>query len=239
MSAETLLSLDVVGMRNVARIRRVTRQLAERIAAYMGVRSPHAGVLEIHNGSGTPHTAGQRIHLFRTAEGRLDLSQLPHELVHLVAGLSPERLFSEGLAVDVAARVAPRRCWPSFRLTPDEWVVSLRSRGRGLPRIAELMEAFPVLRLERSAAEGRSGIMLAGTAYIVAGSFVHFLRTSLGSSTFWAGYDRGAMWEGLAELATLESAWLGSLPLELDHSATSRLTLSIADSRRQMERISN
>ena len=79
--------------------------------------------------------------------------------------------------------------------------------------------------------------MRAGTAYIVAGSFVHFLRTSLGSSTFWAGYNRGAMWEGFAELATLESAWLESLPLELDHSATSRLTASIADSRRQMDRV--
>lgn len=234
-SAGNDCAITVVGVPQPRRLAGVADGLARRIAADLRRPLAAGAIVEIHDDVGTPFTRGRRVHLFRTASRHIDLRQLPHELVHVVAGLSPQRFLSEGLAVEVASRLSPGRAWPTFWLTPDEWLACLHSRDVDPPPPSELLGVFATLRLEQIAADGSSSIVQAATAYIVAGSFVHFRLQSLERAVFWRGYDAGSLWESPDHLCALESAWRKALPHALDSDGRTRLARSLDESRRQMD----
>lgn len=206
-------------------------QLAARwgleVARALDLPPPTQPQLQVHEAAGISRVEGGVIHLHHTPDGRVDVDRMPHELVHLIAGLSPSRFLSEGLAVHIAAQLPlGEPCWPAFRLAPDLWVTELRRR-RKLPSIAELFRGAQSLRLA-SADPGT-----AWRLYVIAGSFVGRLFQHMPRGDFWEGYGSRAAWPEEGRLVELEAAWLASLPEELDANARTLLAASVTDQRPQ------
>lgn len=203
---------------------------ALRIAALLGQPLPPAARVLVHPGEGIAHAEPGTVHLFRRAAGDVDTDQLPHELVHVIAGPSPSRFLSEGLAVHIAdmSRLGPM-CWPAYRLSPDLWITRLDECGRDLPRLRDAVAAAEGLRLARAVTAGADAIRAAWTIYIMAGSFTGFLMATMPPDAFWRGYRAGACWDDSDTLADLEYVWRGALPRELDAQARADLVASLME----------
>ena len=207
---------------------------AGAVAAHLGRPVPETVGVVLHPSPGVAWTQGTTVHLYQGTDGGVDLGQLPHELVHVVAGMSPSRFLSEGLAVHVAARVglgAP--CWPCYRLAPELWLAHLRRR-RALPALEELIGEAQPLRL-RDGGLGPEARRRAWELYVVAGAFTGFLFETMERTRFWAGYSAGAAWRDGTELVVLRDRWLRWLPAGLDDAAAALLAASLDDSRRELE----
>lgn len=167
--------------------------------------------LKIHDRPGVAHVRGNAIHLFQGLQGGPDLSQLPHELVHLVAGPSPSRFLGEGLAVHVAACAdLAEPCWPSYGAHPDAWVMELAGRRRPEP-LSTVVAGAETVRLGKpnlTRAEFLGGWRL----YLVAGSFTGFLFETLERERFWEGFQKGACWRDDTELEERAREWQAWLP---------------------------
>lgn len=207
---------------------------AAQVAAHLDVPLPDKLHVEVHDHPGTAWTAQGRVHLCRRPSGDVDLGPLPHELVHLLAGCSPSRFVSEGLAVhiDAGLSVGPP-CWPCFHLAPDLWVVNLRRRGHEPPPLQRLVVEAPVVSVSEAASRSRSSVLAAWTLYVVAGSFVRFCWETMERSHFWDGYRAGALWRDLADLGSMEGRWLARLPVQLSPADAEMLLASSAEARRQ------
>lgn len=206
-----------------------------KVARFLERPSPDRTVVIIHDAPGIAWTERDTVHLYRTPSSQVDVDQLPHELVHRVAGLSPSRFLSEGLAVHAAAELnLAGSCWPCYRLRPSLWVTHLRRQGGEVPAVAAVLTAFQTLRL-RDPKPDQTGVGGPWTLYVVAGSFVAFLLDSLPAAAFWAGYRRGACWRSAEELQELERQWRAALPDELDPADRQAVRASLADSVQQHE----
>ncbi len=191
-----------------------------RVAGFLGMAAPVNVHVKVHAGRGVPYVQDDAVHLFRDSAGRADIAQLPHELVHLVAGHSPSRFLAEGLAVHVDASLRlGRPAWPCYLSHPDTWVVDLLSRGQ-LGPLAPMVAEMTDVRLSAGLTPERIG--QAWRLYVVAGSFVAYLLSREGGR-FWAGYRAGRCWDDEAGLAVLESGWLASLPPTMSPEAVASL----------------
>lgn len=235
---------DAPGLSNGAGCEGVT-QTASRwcaaVARLLGLAPPPQATLVVHDGDGIAWAQGSTIHLYRHGDGSVNLEQLPHELVHLVAGPSPSRFVAEGLAVHVAAELGlGPPCWPSYRLAPSLWVAALRRRRPGLPSITTLIAEAESLRL--AAVTAPDALARAWTLYIVAGSFVGHLFTSsvpappTAGEGFWRLYSDSALWRDALGVARLERDWQDRLSTDLGADGRGRLDASLAMARRQYRR---
>lgn len=196
---------------------------SRRVARFLGLTVPANVHVTVRANRGVPYVQDDTIHLFRDATGRADIAQLPHELVHLVAGHSPSRFLAEGLAVHVEASLRlGRPAWPCYVTHPDTWVVNLRSRGEFAP-LASMVVAMADVRLS----EGVTPELIeqAWRLYVAAGSFVAYLLPRQGER-FWTGYRAGRCWDDDAGLALLELDWLASLPPTISPHALASLAAS-------------
>jgi len=213
------------------------RAWCSAVAEILGLEAPKQATIIVHDEPGVARTEGQRIHLYGRPEGGVDVDQLPHELVHLVAGVSPTRFVSEGLAVHVAAELGlGQPCWPSYLLKPTTWVVAQRLRGVEPPTLDELIDRSQSLSVTAAMRVGPKAVEAAWTLYIAAGAFVGHLFESLPRDEFWEGYRRGGFWSDAKHLTTLEQGWLAALPAGLDPGDEALLADSLACSRRQLSR---
>lgn len=205
-----------------------------QVARFLGREPPAEATVRVHPEQGIAWTAGSTVHLYADPSGSVDTSQLPHELAHLVAGPSPTRLLSEGLAVHVAAELAlGTPCWPTYRLRPSLWVAGIRRKGLELTPVATLVHEAEALRLRHLA--GRDALARAWTVYVVAGSFVGDLFASMPAAEFWELYAAGLGGRSEAQVDRLESRWRERLPADLDPPSRALMAASLAESRRQYE----
>lgn len=210
----------------------LVRQWCATVAGFLDLAPPRRLALHVHDRAGVSCVKEGRLHLYQRPTGvaRPDIPQLPHELVHMVAGLSPSRFLSEGLAVFVADRLRlDEPCWPTYRLSPDLWVAETRQH-RALPPLAVLMAEADALSLTRTAGDPAAAAR-AWLIYVTAGSFTGYLYATRQRTRFWSGYATGALWDSPEELAALERDWLRQLPMHLDATARQQLTDSLGDAR--------
>lgn len=228
-------ALEVVGPGTTAGIAVLAEEFHAAVAAFLGLPPRRGASVYVHGEPGISRVLGRVVHLYRGPMGEPDVDQLPHELVHLVAGLSPCRLLSEGLAVHCASRLGlAQPCWPSYRLSPDLWVAGLRTEG-SLPSVSEAVAAIQVMHLSHS--DGTTAVRRAAGLYLVAGSFTGHLFRTMERYKFWAGYRSGACWDGPEHLTALETTWLGELPTGLDTVDRQRLAASLDDARQQLDSV--
>lgn len=203
---------------------------ASTIAVFLGRPVPDRARVEVHRSAGVPHVKATVVHLFEGAEGQVDVTHLPHELVHLVAGPSPSRFLAEGLAVYVDGLLGlGRPGWPCYRLMPDPWVVYLRENTL-LTALTETVGQIQSVKLRGPDSDG-DAVQRAWQLYVVAGSFTGYLLRTLGD-TFWPGYVAGACWQDAQELEQLERAWLSQLCPQLSTEELTSLSASLEDARR-------
>lgn len=188
--------------------------------------------LHVHAKAGVAWAAAPAVHLYQGSDGCVDLTQLPHELVHVIAGASPSRMMSEGLAVHAAATLGlSETCWPCFRLRPDMWMAHARRLNGGLPNTRAMMEEMQVLRLSTLDLRDPEAVKRSWLLYVAAGSFVGYLFDTMDRAAFWASYRGADLAVRSQTLRELERGWQAYLPEKLDSDARALLTASLADAR--------
>lgn len=203
------------------------------VAQFLELAVPEGVGVHVHSTKGVPYVQHNVVHIFLDFEGRPDVAQLPHELVHVVAGHSPSRFLAEGLAVHVDAVLRlGRPAWPCYMANPDLWVVDLRSRAN-LGPLAQMMAETTGVRLSGAVTPER--MERAWRLYVVAGSFVGHMFSRLGPR-FWKCYRAGVCWDSDEELAGFETDWLDALPSALGPDEQSLLIGSREAARRDLRR---
>jgi hypothetical protein len=164
----------------------------------------------LRTGPGLPCAKGNKI-LLPVPEEAADIHDVPaadglaHELVHVLAGHSPNEILNEGLAVEIDSRLRlAGPVWPSYYLAPRRWVAADRTEGRPVS-LGQLL-GTPIASFTTQ--ERKSEIT---RRYVAAASYVGFLLERLGRSRFWSWFDAGTVSSGHADVATSEREWLDSL----------------------------
>lgn len=213
----------------------LARAWAEAVAGFLGRPVPGDAVVQVHAAAGVSGVRDGRLHLYHKpgGPGAPDTAQLPHELVHLIAGVSPSRLLTEGLAVHVAdrLRLGPP-CWPTYRASPEVWVARMHADG-SLPALAELAELAASLSVTRDAGDPAAAGQ-AWQVYVAAGSFVGYLWRTRPAPRFWSAYAAGRAWDDPEQRDAVERAWLAQLPAKLDPAAAQAVASSLQDARREL-----
>lgn len=198
------------------------------IAEHLQVAAPARVAVTVHDERGVAWTSGRTVHLYRAENGAVDAAQLPHELVHAVAGLSPSRLLTEGLAVHVPLQLRlGDPCWPAYDVAPHLWLLELRRRGQRLPDLEDLVRAAQGMRLRDLRLAPGERLLPAWIVYLAAASLVGHLFGTMERSAFWAGYRVGAFWSDRAGLTDVERAWLESIPEAVEAEERVRLLQSL------------
>jgi hypothetical protein len=204
------------------------------VADFLARPLPEHLVLEVRRRPGISEVRGHTMYLPDDASGYVDLTYVPHEMVHVVAGPSPNRFLAEGIAVyaDASLRLG-KPCWPCYRLSPDAWAADVRCRCPATS-VEEAIAQTNALGLDWWAS-GPVEVARAWCLYVTAGSFTGFLFR-LRPESFWEGYARGSCWESSAELAALEQRWREQLPDRLTDRERRLMAASARDARRDLDR---
>ncbi len=203
-----------VAERALSAVRDLCGPWAATIAASLAVQPAAPIVVTVVGGAGVCRTRGTHIVLPLNDDGSGVLAGLAHELVHAVAGQSPNRLFDEGLAVQVDSELRlAGPAWPYYYLSPHRWMEVFREEGWRvtLPELIASGEG-------RSLAEDRSSVRRRAVHYLHAASLCRHLRDALDPDEFWARYRSGRLLPEGGDVGALEREWFLSIehPLMAD-----------------------
>ncbi len=177
-----------------------------RIAAFLSV-APDPVVVTVYGGSGVARTRGSHVVLPVNGDGHGVLAGLAHELVHAVAGRSPDPVLNEGLAVHVDGRLRlAGPAWPFYHLSPHRWMEVFREEGWriSLADLTAMAGARPV-------SEHRDSVRSRAVQYLHAASFTGHLFERLGEAEFWQAFRSGRAMPTGADAASVEEGWLATL----------------------------
>lgn len=215
---------------------RVVQARADRwaaaVGAFLDLDLPAAVVVSLHAGNRLPMTRHAHVRLpvrphASTLAGALTTANagLAHELVHVVAGRSPDPLLNEGLAVyvDSTLRLAGG-VWPFYDLAPHRWVQVFVERGGFVP-LAELLSSA-------NEAGVNDDSPVAGSRrarfYLEAASWTAYLFETLPRARFWENFRAGALVPTGSDAEAAERAWLACLGGPLTVGERRRCTESFA-----------
>lgn len=207
-------------------------QWTAAVGAFLGLDLPATVVVSLHAGNRLPMTRQShvrlpvRAHASTLADGLTTAhAGLAHELVHVVAGRSPNPVLNEGLAVyvDATLRLAGG-VWPFYDLAPHRWVQVFVERGGFVP-LAELPSSANDAGMNDDSPEAGSR---RARFYLEAASWTAHLFDTLPRPQFWENFRAGALLPPGWDAEAAEQAWLAHLGGPLTSGERRRCAQSFA-----------
>ena len=177
-------------------------------------REPSAPiVITLRPGPGVSMAKGSQILIPVNANTSVNVAALSHELVHVIAGRSPDHLLNEGLAVHVDDRLRlAGAVWPFYHLAPHRWVAGWRDAGQAAG-LGELLATppFTFSPTDRARYQSSASTSEVRRFYLHAGSVVRFLMAQRTAERFWSDFRAGRILSEDDDAAAIEEAWLDGL----------------------------